>query len=269
MNQLVGTYQGDIFAISQLQPSLTSFYFTSDGRLVGKYFINYTEFDKEYKINWFEGELIDFKPRGEYMASMIWSDEAGKGNLRLLFTFDAKKFVGYWGFNQSQASSFWNGIKISDKPTLTRQDIAAVIGTMNKGGAEADSPSPAMSGQQQNNQGTIKNGVTADVDSFQRILKSIGDKLSDNNIGEAMSYFDENARKELRDIFEGLRPAQRAEFAQFYLDARIIIDKIDNGIALCHYITTYKSRQMKVYVNFKTDASGQWKVFYIGKQSRL
>jgi len=126
--RIVGTYQGEVQISSKKRTVLTSFFHDDNGRLRGRYFSNYHEYFKNPFDYYIKGELYDIRPTSEYMLRSLWIDDSGYGNLRVVFSLDGQEFTGYRGLSQDNASTYWYGKKVSDKPLLSIEDLREFAG---------------------------------------------------------------------------------------------------------------------------------------------
>ena len=101
---IVGSYAGEAFNGSDLDPVITSFSLGGSGRLAGKYVVNSEEGPEH-------GTLTDFRMDTPYAASMTWHDRYGQGTLRIIFSENYSSFVGFWGSDKFSTSLPWNGVK--------------------------------------------------------------------------------------------------------------------------------------------------------------
>ena len=103
-NKIQGVYAGQIASGEEMVPVLTAFTIDKKGVLIGAYAMDEVE---GLEI----GALTVLKKESPYTVSMRWHDKYGTGTVRLLFSEDYVLFSGFWGYEDSPASLYWDGEK--------------------------------------------------------------------------------------------------------------------------------------------------------------
>ena len=102
---LTGTYKGKVFNGGVLDPVLTTFKLSKDGKVSGTY-----EMKEEEGIE--TGTLTNFKWKDAHVLICTWKDKYGSGILKLTFSADRSKFKGFWGGDLRSATLQWDGVKL-------------------------------------------------------------------------------------------------------------------------------------------------------------
>lgn len=104
--QLAGTFQGEVFNGSDLDPVITIFSLDEYGRLSGSYTV-----DEE--LGAYSGILSNIIFDDERSLSMEWTDKFGEGFAIMEFNRDFTAFSGAWTDKNSDNSQPWNGKKLA------------------------------------------------------------------------------------------------------------------------------------------------------------
>ncbi|MDC0598909.1 hypothetical protein OAP18_03635 [Gammaproteobacteria bacterium] len=102
---IVGTYSGEVFNGSNLDPVETTFMLLPDGGLRGTYRV----YDDEDGI--VEGTISNAFQEKDRMYSFEWTDKYGEGIFILTFSTNYKSFNGYWSNYSTDSQLPWTGIK--------------------------------------------------------------------------------------------------------------------------------------------------------------
>ena len=100
-----GRFQGQVFNGDDMDPVLTTFVASSQGRASGAYLI--TEENRDVV-----GTLSNFKWESPYVLTCTWQDTYGSGTLRILFSTEYTMFRGFWGESDDTTNRPWDGVKL-------------------------------------------------------------------------------------------------------------------------------------------------------------
>jgi hypothetical protein len=101
---LPGTYTGEVFNGSDMDPVVTTFVLQPSGRLTGSY-----EVDEENGA--YSGTLSNILFEDARTISMEWTDKFGEGLAVMEFSGDFSSFVGEWTNKDGENPLPWRGHK--------------------------------------------------------------------------------------------------------------------------------------------------------------
>lgn len=103
-SRMAGSYSGEVYNGNDMDPVVTSFTLTANGRLRGNYIV-------EDEIEIVEGTISNAVLVEGRTWSFEWTDKYGEGSAVLIFSDDFQSFRGYWT-DKSAAREFpWSGVK--------------------------------------------------------------------------------------------------------------------------------------------------------------
>ena len=102
LQQLPGTFHGEVFNGTDLDPVVTSFSLDRNGRLSGSYTV-----DEENGA--YSGMLSSIVFEESYTISMAWTDKFGEGYALLEFSRDYSSFNGAWTDVDGAGGLPWTG----------------------------------------------------------------------------------------------------------------------------------------------------------------
>jgi len=102
--KIAGTFEGNLFSGSDMDPVITSFTINESGEITGKYAMGEEE---GLEV----GTLNNIQVDSEFSVTMTWKDKYGKGTLRILFSEDYRIFRGFWGDSKNPVIWPWDGIR--------------------------------------------------------------------------------------------------------------------------------------------------------------
>jgi hypothetical protein len=101
---LAGSYHGEVYNGTDLDPVVTTFTLEPSGRLVGQYVVG--EENGEYS-----GHLSNVVFEDTQTITLEWTDKFGEGFAVMEFADDFKSFAGEWRGKDSTNPLPWNGKK--------------------------------------------------------------------------------------------------------------------------------------------------------------
>lgn len=101
---LPGTFHGEVFNGTDLDPVVTSFSLDASGRLSGSYTV-----DEENGA--YSGMLSSIVFEDERTLSMAWTDKFGEGYAVLQFSSDFSSFTGEWTDATGAGGLPWSGTR--------------------------------------------------------------------------------------------------------------------------------------------------------------
>jgi hypothetical protein len=104
IEQLLGTYQGEVYNNVDLDPVTTIFKLERNGHLVGEYIVD--EEDGEFR-----GRISGIQFEGPNAISFEWTDKFGEGFATIEFSKDYQSFAGEWIDKLGSDPLPWNGKK--------------------------------------------------------------------------------------------------------------------------------------------------------------
>ncbi len=103
VQNIVGTYVGQLWSDGVYQDATTTFHLDPDGELLGTYSFTY---DKQI----YDGVLIKPQISQDGDVTFIWEDTFGFGVLNITFSPDFQQFAGTWSTLDDGADAFpWFG----------------------------------------------------------------------------------------------------------------------------------------------------------------
>lgn len=102
LHQLPGTFHGEVFNGTDLDPVVTSFTLDRNGRLSGNYTV-----DEENGA--YSGMLSSIVFEDTHTISMAWTDKFGEGYAVLEFSSDFSSFSGEWTDVDGAGGLPWTG----------------------------------------------------------------------------------------------------------------------------------------------------------------
>ncbi len=99
---VAGTFHGEVFNGSDLDPVVTSFSVDANGRLSGSY-------DVEEENGAYSGSLTSIVFEDARTLSMAWTDKFGEGYALLEFSADFSSFSGTWTDVDGAGGLPWTG----------------------------------------------------------------------------------------------------------------------------------------------------------------
>ena len=102
--QLAGSYHGEVYNGSDLDPVVTTFVLAPSGRLAGEYVVG--EENGEYS-----GHLSNVVFEDAHTITLEWTDKFGEGFAVMEFADDFKSFAGEWSGKDGANPLPWNGKK--------------------------------------------------------------------------------------------------------------------------------------------------------------
>lgn len=103
-SRMAGRYVGEVFNGGDMDPVVTTFFITPDGRLKGNYVA-------EDEIEIVEGTVSNvFNIEGR-TYSFEWTDKYGEGQAVLVFSEDFSSFKGFWTDNSGSDQLPWSGTR--------------------------------------------------------------------------------------------------------------------------------------------------------------
>jgi hypothetical protein len=104
IEQLTGTYQGEVYNNVDLDPVTTIFKLEASGRLTGEYRVD--EEDGEFR-----GRISSIQFIDSHTISFEWTDKFGEGSATVEFSQDYQRFAGEWTDNLGSDPLPWTGTK--------------------------------------------------------------------------------------------------------------------------------------------------------------
>lgn len=103
-SRMAGKYVGEVFNGNDMDPVVTTFFVTPDGRLKGNYVA-------EDEIEIVDGTISNaFNVEGR-TYSFEWTDKYGEGIAVLVFSEDYNSFTGYWTDSSGSTEQPWSGTR--------------------------------------------------------------------------------------------------------------------------------------------------------------
>ena len=103
-SKMTGRYVGEVFNGGDMDPVVTTFFVTADGRLRRNYIA-------EDEMEIIEGTVSNvFNIEGR-TYSFEWTDKYGEGQAVLVFSEDFNSFKGFWTDNSGSDQLPWSGTK--------------------------------------------------------------------------------------------------------------------------------------------------------------
>ena len=102
ISAISGTYAGQAYNGSNLDPVVTVLAFDTRGRYAGTYKVDDENGD-------YEGRPSNLIPEGNRAFSLEWTDQFGEGFVYLEFSTDYSSFSGYWTDIDGDDQFPWNG----------------------------------------------------------------------------------------------------------------------------------------------------------------
>jgi hypothetical protein len=103
-SQLAGSYHGDVFNGTDLDPVVTTFILEPSGHLFGEYVVD--EENGEY-----HGRLSNIVFEDVRTITLQWTDKCGEGFAVMEFAQDYPSFTGQWTSKDDSRPQPWNGKK--------------------------------------------------------------------------------------------------------------------------------------------------------------
>lgn len=102
--KIVGTFYGEVYNGSDLDPAVTTFILQPSGRIIGEYSVD--EENGKY-----HGSISNIIFNAERTVSFEWTDKFGEGYAIVEFSSDFNRFSGHWSDRENENANPWYGVR--------------------------------------------------------------------------------------------------------------------------------------------------------------
>jgi len=107
LEQVPGSYSGEVSGEDYTDPVITEFILTPEGRILGSYVIAEPSDTEETEL--VLGLLTDCEAIAVPRLNCTWHDRYGSGSLKMTFADDFSSFEGRWNIASEVESYPWTG----------------------------------------------------------------------------------------------------------------------------------------------------------------